>query len=160
MIALFCAVSVAFFQCDTGRTGDLQPVDLLPYGMPVTILAPDSPEIKKMDMVVQQDVTVKKGDDYYVQIFSSDAETRDMSVLLREQLDDVKGNPFFHRIVEEESDGFIYENKLDSLTSTYGFRYVRLIGDKQYIFQTGLIGTFTEDEVRRMYEAVQYREED
>lgn len=136
-----------------------KPVNLLEYGMPVTILAPDSPDIKKVNLVLQEDVSIKKGDDYYVQIFAAEATTREPGTLKESLKEDVMNNPFFSQMVEEQNEGFIYKDQIDSLHSTYGFRYVRIIGDKEYVFQTGLTGSFTEEQVRKMYDAVQYKEQ-
>ena len=135
-----------------------KPVSLLDYGMPVTILAPDSAEIKKMNLLLQEDVSVKKGDGYYVQIFAAQASTRNVDELVKGVKEDVLNNPFFAEMVQEFPDGFIYRDQIDSTHTTYGFRYARIIGDKEYVFQTGLTGAFTEEQVRQMYDAVHYEE--
>ena len=58
------------------------------------------------------------------------------------------------KIIEEEEVGFIYETVFDSTATNYGFKYLKIQGDKEYIFQTGLVGTFGLDDVKMMYEAV------
>ncbi|MFK7932975.1 MAG: hypothetical protein AB8G22_05655 [Saprospiraceae bacterium] len=135
----------------------MQPLDLMRYDIPITISAPDSVEVKTMDLVIQKDVSVKAkdSDDYYVQIYAADAVSNDVAQLKAEQLNEVKSNRYFSKILEEQEDGFIYETKVDSANVNYGFRYVYLQGDKQYTFQTGLIGTFSQDDVKTMYDAVQ-----
>jgi hypothetical protein len=134
-----------------------KPLNLLEYGMPIIILSPDSPVIKKMDLVFQQDISVKKGDYYYVQIFSGEASTRNPAELKDQLKEEVLNNPFFSEIVQDDERGFIYKDQIDSSNSTYGFRFVEIKGDKEYVFQTGLIGAYTEEEVRSMYDAVQYK---
>lgn len=143
--------------CQSEPTSNLKSLNLLQYGVPMSILAPDSAKVETMDLVVQKDITVKsrENDDYYVQIYASDAETNDVAQIKSTQLREVKGNRYFSKIINEEEQGFIYETKLDSTNINYGFRYVYLQGDKQYVFQTGLIGTFTQEEVENMYKAVQ-----
>jgi len=42
----------------------------------------------------------------------------------------------------------------DSISTNYGFKYLKIQGDKEYIFQTGLVGNFGLDDVKVMYEAV------
>ncbi|MEZ4897994.1 MAG: hypothetical protein R2806_14225 [Saprospiraceae bacterium] len=133
----------------------LSPLNLLEYGFPITIMAPDSPEIKTMDLVVQKDLTVKKGEDYYVQIFMSDAATNKVEKVKSENLEITKANPYFSKLVLDENQGYIYEMKLDSAHTVYGFKYFKIQGDKEFDFQTGLTGLFNEHQVRRMYEAVQ-----
>jgi len=155
-LSFFSFVLLCLLACSSEP--EWQPLSLLEYGMPVTILAPDSVDIKKMDLVLQEDVSVKKGDDYYVQIFSAEATTRDPGKLKESLKEEVMNNPFFSALVEEGTEGFIYKDQIDSLHSTYGFRYVRIIGDKEYVFQTGLTGSFSEEQVRKMYDAVHYKE--
>lgn len=146
---------LGLLSCQSDSTANLQPLDLMRYDIPLTIMAPDSVNVKTMDLVIQKDVTVKGAltDDYYVQIYAADAATNDIAQVKAEQLTEVKSNRYFSKIVEEEDMGFIYETKIDS-TNNYGFRYIHLQGDKQYIFQTGLIGTFSQEDVKGMYNAV------
>ncbi|MEM9849306.1 MAG: hypothetical protein AAF847_15585, partial [Bacteroidota bacterium] len=70
----------------------------------------------------------------------------------------VKDIPTFSKCVVEEEAGFVYESKIDSTTSFYGFRYIRLQGDQRYLFQSGLIGTFSLEEVNKMYASVKPQE--
>lgn len=146
-LSFFSFVLLCLLACSSEP--EWQPLSLLEYGMPVTILAPDSVDIKKMDLVLQEDVSVKKGDDYYVQIFSAEATTRDPEKLKESLKEEVMNNPFFSALVEEGTEGFIYKDQIDSLHSTYGFRYVRIIGDKEYVFQTGLTGSFRKNRSAR-----------
>lgn len=132
-----------------------KPLNLLEQtGLPITIQAPDSAEVKMSDLGILKDVTVKKGDDYYIQIYAGSAETNDIARIKADKLTDVKSNRYFSKIVKEEDAGFIYETQIDSSNINYGFRYAQVKGDMEYIFQTGLIGTFDLNEVERMYEAV------
>lgn len=158
MRSLFIVIISSLILWSCSSEPEFKPVNLLEYGMPVTILAPDSPDIKKVNLVLQDDVSIKKGDDFYVQIFAAQATTND-PVKLKEVLkDDVLNNPFFAEMIEEFEHGFIYRDQIDSLHSTYGFRFAKIMGDREYVFQTGLTGSFTEEQVRKMYEAVQYKE--
>lgn len=129
-------------------------LDLMSYEMPIVLQAPADAEIKKMDLIVQKDITVKSGDEFYVQIFESDVSIDDPAKVKEELLKNVQENPFFNELISEEPNGFIYKTKIDSTRENYGFRYVRIQGDKEYTFQTGLIGQFTLEQVRSMYEAV------
>jgi hypothetical protein len=74
-----------------------------------------------------------------------------------DQLNTVKDTRYFSKIVREEEEGFIYESAFDSTTTGYGFRYIQIKGDKEYVFQTGLVGTFSLEEVENMYKAVKYQ---
>jgi hypothetical protein len=146
--------SIFFISCDKSPSANFVDLDLMSYEMPIVIKAPADAEIKKMDLIVQRDITVKSGDDYYVQIFESDMSTSDPNIVKEELLKDVQENPYFNALISEESNGFIYKTMIDSTQENYGFRYVRIQGDKEYTFQTGMIGQFSLEQVKSMYEAV------
>lgn len=154
ILILLCVIT-GIGSCQQEAAGDWEPTSLMPYGVPVTIMAPDSVVVKTSDMGgLLKDITVRGGEEYSIQIYATDAETNDISKIKANQLADVKSNRYFSRIVEEEEAGFIYETQIDSSNINYGFRYIHLQGDKEYIFQTGLTGLYTQEEVERMYEAV------
>lgn len=137
--------------------GDKKPksevLDLMKYGMPIQIMAPPESVVNASDQGFYTDVTVKGGDDFFVQILSTSATTTDLAELKGEQLREVKKNPYFSKITFEENNGFIFEKQIDSLIN-YDFRYVKVQGNQEYIFQTGLFGKFSEEAVQRMYESV------
>lgn len=140
---------------DGGNANGWKSLDLLQYGLPVTIQAPAESTVEKQDMGVWQDITVKSGDDYYVQLLCSNTTTLDVAKVKTGILEEVKNGPFFSKIVEDHPDGFIFEKKVSEERINYDFRYIKIMGDKEYVFQTGLIGTFSEEAVRKMYKAVQ-----
>ena len=80
--------------------------------------------------------------------FAADANTTNAKMIVEELKKDAENNPYFSKIVSEDDDGFIYETMIDS-TFSYKFRQVRIQGDREYIFQTGLIGSFTLDQVKK-----------
>ena len=145
--------------CQSDSQKDWSQLDLLEYGVPLTIAAPDSVKVEKMSFgSIQDDITiVDEEENYSIQIYASDANTNDIAKVKADQLSSVKTNRYFSKIVEEEEQGFIYETAIDSIIS-YGFRHIEIQGDREYIFQTGLIGTFTLEEVKRMYDAVKLAE--
>ena len=141
--------------CQSDPTSNLKPLSLLPHGIPITIMAPDSAKVRTMDLLVQKDITVRGEDGYDLQIFASDATSTDVTKITSELKGEVKNNPYFSKIVDEsDPNGFIYETKLDSTSTSYGFQLVRVMGDREYIFQNALVGTFSEAEIQTMYEAV------
>ena len=130
-----------------------EPLDLMKYGLPIQILAPAEAVVNAKDQGFYTDVTVKQGEDYFIQIISTSATTTDIAELKGDQLREVKKNPFFSQVLFEEENGFIFEKQIDSLKN-YDFRYVKVQGNNEYIFQTGLSGRFSEESVRTMYESV------
>lgn len=150
---MFAVVFVGLFACQNTTT--LKPLNLLQYGIPITIMAPDSAKVVAGSLSFSQDITVKSpADNYDVQIFAYDATTTDLSSVKASHLAEVKSNAYFSKIVEEEEAGFIYATVFDSTATNYGFKYLKIQGDKEYIFQTGLVGNFGLEDVKLMYDAV------
>lgn len=137
------------------QTDGLVQLDLLPHGMPIVIHAPENPAIRKMDFAIMRDLTVVKGPDFNVQIFEADLMTRNTEEIRNRLLNDVKANRYFSKVLQEDAAGFVYETQVDSNYINYGFRHIRLQGDKEYVFQQGLGGRFSLEAVQRMYKAVQ-----
>jgi len=152
VILLFCLA------CNNGNNSNgLSELDLMSHGMPIKVKAPEGAVVKKDNIGMVKEVTVKSGDIYYIQILSGQAFSNDISVLKERQKGDAISNKYFSKIVEEDDNGFIYEKKYPELKDriTYDFRYVKLQGDYQYTFQAGLMGQFTLDQAKTMYKSVQ-----
>ena len=130
-------------------------LDLTAYNIPVTIQAPDSAQVVAGKLGGNiEDVTVRNtADRYAVQILASAARTSDMARLKADELEAVRDNRYFERIVTEEPAGFIFENKIDT-TSAYGFRYIVYQGDRVIVFQNSFDGVYTLPEVESMYNSV------
>ena len=82
------------------------------YGIPYTILAPDSVDIKKENLVVQEEVIIKsqKSDDYEVRIYFGEA-TKDLAATKAEHLNNLKGISAYSsvNVILDEPNGFIFE---------------------------------------------------
>lgn len=139
--------------CKSEKKSDLPTLDLMSYGVPISIKAPEGAEVIAEDFGIMKDVTVKGEGNYFVQISGSLATELDLAKIKQEQLDLVKEGPFFSKIVEDYENGFVFEKKVDSRVN-YDFRYIKLQGDDLYIYQTGMMGKFSEEEVKGMYESV------
>lgn len=153
-ILIVVALSLFMVSCGNQKA-DLPALDLMSKGLPIKINAPQDADVEVNDYGLMKDVTVKKEEGYYLQIFSSDAMVVDVAKIKAEKMVEVKKSPSFSKIVKEQEDGFIYEKFRSDSTLNYDFRHVRIQGDKQYIFQTGLIGKFSLDDVETMYQSVQ-----
>ncbi len=128
-------------------------LDLMKYGMPIKIKAPAEAEIKSDDLGFMKDVTVKAGEAYSIQITSSEAILTDASEIASKLLKEVKRDAYFDSVISEETNGFVYKKDIDG-KEDYDFRYVRIAGSNEYIFQTALVGTFSLEDVKAMYESV------
>lgn len=154
---LLCSLflTLILFSCGGSEAEGWKPLDLMKYNVPVTIAAPDSAKVSATNLSgIMQDVTIKSpADRYSVQVLASRASSSDMARLKSEQLELVRDNRYFESIVREEDQGFVFQNKIDT-TSLYGFRYIIYQGDQEFIFQNAFDGTFSLEEVEKMYAAV------
>jgi hypothetical protein len=156
LIAIVVLAGILFGSCKSDQAGSKLPeLDLLQYGVPLKIHAPDETEVVVDDLGIVQDITVKGGDDFNLQIIAGTAYMSNASDVVEKQKADAIASQTFSKIVEEDEKGFIFEKKYSEDRISYDFRYVRLQGDKEFVFQTGLLGQFDLEEVKRMYEAVQ-----
>lgn len=154
VLIVFAAIFV--YSCQGESNQNMHKVDLLEYGIPISLTIPvDSPIIKTEDWIIKKGVTVKANDQYDLQIFYQDANTSDLVSLKARELASVKDNRYFSAVMEENESGFIYESKIDSTNTNYGFRHIRLQGNKEFTFQQSMIGTFDLESIQSMYKSVQ-----
>lgn len=132
----------------------MKELDLRPHGLQITIMAPDSAVIQEKDYNFMRDITVRKGDRFFLQIFEFAAPRQDAAGEKLRQLTAAREDPYFREVVMEEDQGFIFSKQADSTTVDYDFRYVKILGEKELIFQAGLVGTFSLPDIQRMYTAV------
>ena len=147
-------MAILLISCQKEQKVKLKPLDLNPYGINLTIMTPDSVEIVKKEYAIMRDIIIRKDDWYYVQIFESIATSNDPDEIKRNQLESVRQDKYFKELIREDEHGFIFQKELDNAIVDYDFRYIRIIDDQEIIFQTGLIGTFSLEDVERMYESV------
>lgn len=136
-------------------------MNLLEYGIPVTLPAPEGATVKNNSDNFMQDVVVE-GKDYYVQIYGSNATSLNCEKLAQEALLDYKTtDAAFKGVVKQDSCGFLYKVKVDNDTTTsYNFAYFAIRGNKAYTFSTtaGPLTDFSQEEVTAIYEAVSAQE--
>ena len=140
--------------CGSDHKSDyLKPRNLLEYGIPLTIMMPDSVDITKENLVVKEEVTIKsqKPEDYYIRIYFGEAYKSSEEIKAQE-LKFLKETDIFSKVILNEPSGFIYEVAMDSTLYYYGFRRILVQGGREYIFQAGE-GLFTKEKIERMYEA-------
>jgi hypothetical protein len=157
-LTLFIAISLICFSCSSDSADGWKALNLMPYNVPVTIMAPDSAKVKATNLSgIMQDVTIKSDDDNYsIQVLASQASTNDMTRLKAEQLELVRDNRYFDSVLSEDPNGFIFLNMIDS-TSLYGFRHIIYLGDQEFVFQNSFDGIFTLEQVEAMYAAVKQK---
>ncbi len=136
-------------------TSKFEDYDLIKHGLSIKIKAPLEPEVSVVNMGIIKDVTIKKGEDYNVQVISSAVSTYDVKSLLADKKKEVEEGKYFAEFVIENENGFVFKKMIDEENINYDFRVVRIVGDTEYSFQTGLLGNFTQEQAEAMFEAVQ-----
>lgn len=140
--------------CKRDKTANYPSTDLLKHGFSISVKAPADAVIKSDDLGVMKELTIQSGDDYNIQILKSNSNTPDAKVASVNQKSMAKTDRYFTKVIEEYDNGFIFEKDIDG-NINYDFRYIKIIGDQEYIYQTGMMGTYTEEAVRSMYKSVQ-----
>ena len=140
---------------DGGSKIELSELDLLGQGLPIVIQAPADPLIESNTLGIYRVVSVRRNPDFNVDIYESDVTSRNTAAIKARLLRDVQEHPFFQKIITDDEQGFIYQTAVDSNYINHGFRYFKLQGDKEYVFQTGITGQYTLEQVEVMYSAVQ-----
>ncbi|MEE9439400.1 MAG: hypothetical protein V3V14_10400 [Saprospiraceae bacterium] len=147
-------VAILAFSCKSDKA-NYPSVSLMKHGFAINVNAPESAEIKSFDYGLMKELTIddSKNSDYSLQILKSKATTTNIGKVKADQLAIAKSGRYFSKIVEEHDSGFIFEKLMDEKQS-FDFRVVKLMGDDEYIFQSGLIGSFSEEAVRNMYKSI------
>jgi hypothetical protein len=155
-VFIFLSLVLIFFSCESDTNkADLVPLDLMKYGAPFTIMAPDSIAVEVEDNLISKDLFIKFNKNYDVLVQIQDAADSNSERFIKEQEELVRSGRFFSKMVQTDEKGFVFENKVDSTYINYGFRYLVLQNEKEYIFQSGLYGNYDLESVKRMYQAVQ-----
>jgi len=149
---------LALMAC-TSAEPELPTLDLLQYGMPVSIKAPEDAEVKKASIAFRQELEITAEDNFRVVVAMDEAAVRDPQKIKEQRLTSAKEHRYFFRVVKDGPHGFIFENRIDSSNSTYGFTVVKVLGDKEYVFENARTGIYTLDQVKKMYDAVSDEEQ-
>ena len=123
------------------------------FGLDLTLMVPDSARVHVKEYGPIRDFTVSDGERFSLQIFEFQSPTGDTAGEKLRQLNTARQDPLFREVVREDDHGFIYAMQADSASVDFDFRYVRMIGDRELIFQTGLVGRYALEDVERMYAA-------
>ncbi len=153
----FLFLGLILVSCKEGSTSTtgFSDLDLMSHGIPLKIKAPADAKVVAEDMGFIKDVTVKGDGNYFLQIMGSEMSTTDVSAVVNSQKEDAKKGPFFAELVSEDANGFIFKKQVTEDRINYDFRKVKIQGDQEYVFQTGMMGNFSLDEVKAMYAAIQ-----
>jgi hypothetical protein len=149
-ILLFALVMIIMTACKQGSV-KMVALDLLKYGVPVTIQAPENAKVTQPygegEVWIQDEAS-----NFDIQVTKMITLGNDAAKVKAEQLEATKRVEGFSKLIMEEKSGFIFEENIDVLN--YDFKYIVVQGDKQYVFQKGFTRIATLEEVEIMYNAV------
>lgn len=149
--SIFC---FSFFFClivaCTSTDNKLNYRDLMSYGVPIEIEAPDSVDIRESDFGLQKDIVLQGDDGYNIQIFYSTAY-QNQAATVKNYKEEIASSPYFKEFVQDEDKGFVYAFQLDSTTVNYGFRYIEVKGGKEIVIQQGMLGFYTLEEAKKLF---------
>ena len=125
-----------------------------PYGLPLEVLVPDTARVVRKEYEIMNDITVRSGAEFNIQIFQSEATHSDARTIKAEQLETIWQDPNFIELVLDEPHGFIFKKHGAENLEDFDFRFIKIIGHKEYLFQAGLVGSYTQEDVELMYRSV------
>ena len=154
IVVLTCLILLST-ACNKGNDIALAQTDLLKYGMPSTVNIPVTANVTKGSFGSIEEVYIKDSASFFnIQIKAVPAGTADVTVSKAEEMSYVRQDPYFSKLVQEDRDGFIYENNVDSTLISYHFKYCILQGGKTFVFENDQGSSPTLEEAKFMYETV------
>jgi hypothetical protein len=147
-------ISWALFIWTCSDQPQFEVLDMRPYGLPLEILIPDTARVVRKEYDIMNDITIRSGSEFNIQIFQSEATHSDAGAIKGEQLQSIWQDPNFIELVLDEPHGFIFKKFAADKQEDFDFRYIKVIEHKEYLFQAGLVGSFTQEEVELMYRSV------
>ncbi len=144
---------VVFAGC-AGQTTKKNGLNLLGFGIPFTIMAPEDVKVTKLGSGTLTDVNIHNNIGYDIQVFMGNAFTSENTKLKQQKKNQVIELPDFSKIVEEFDSGFIFEKKHEDSTRSYDFFVIMTLSDKEISFQGGNSKNFTESEVKKMVKSI------
>lgn len=140
---------------DAQRKNDGNKTDLMKYGVPYSIAAPQDVEITKIGQGDLTDVSVKNKSGFDLQIFMAPAQSADIAKLKQNKKVVFTSNPSFSKIVEEYEDGYLFEKNNPDGSKSYDFIVVKVVGANEINFQCGNSKDFSEKEVKTIVASLQ-----
>lgn len=140
-------ISLLLFSCgnrrETGKTS------LYKYGIPVHLSLPDKAKINPSASGDIRGLTIVDEEGYNLQIIQTPTSFTDKSQAKFYQRELIVNNPDFVKIIEDYDDGFLFELK-EGDNRYYDFRFVKIMGTNEIIFQAGPTSQSSESQVRNM----------
>ncbi len=101
-----------------------------------------------------RNINIRKDEHFHIELFELESNHNDPVSEKQRQMTAMKKSPKFLEILKEYDNGFVYSKKLDSTSIDYDFRLVEYLGDKQLIFQSGVMTSFSLEDIEQMVKAI------
>ncbi|MFZ1705554.1 MAG: hypothetical protein WAT79_14490 [Saprospiraceae bacterium] len=152
---LFFLFSLFFFNsCSPASNQKENKVSLHKYGFPVSIKVPKDVAFTKGSSSFVESLTLVNNDGFNMQVLMTNASSGSLKKAKLLQREIVINNPDFLKIIEDYDDHFIFELELNG-DRYYDFRFVKIVGNKEIVFQGGPTCNCTEENIKKMVNAVQ-----
>lgn len=139
ILAAIAVLSV--WACNRGGE-QLKEIDLMPFGIAVSVKAPADTIITAGSLGDMQEAVIGSKDSssmYSMQVIQAPAMELDLAMIVEKSKEEITSDTLSNiTVLEESADGFLFEYAYDDETKGYDFRRFRLQGDKLITFQTTL----------------------
>jgi hypothetical protein len=149
---LFCILFLT--ACSNSSAIKKEKTSLYKFGIPAHIKAPENARFNKASSGNIESLSVVDDDGFNLQVLSFPASVTDEKTAKQHQREQVVSHPDFSKIIEDYDQGFLFELEFAG-DRYYDFRYVKIVGNKEIIFQAGPTCQCDESQVRNMLQAIQ-----
>ncbi|MBK8621851.1 MAG: hypothetical protein IPN79_08840 [Saprospiraceae bacterium] len=123
------------------------------YGIPVSLLLPVDVDIRKTSDGKISAVAIRNDSGYNMLVLMGETNFSTAQKAKFQQREQIVNNPAFIKIVEDYEDGFLFEWQGEDRIM-YDFRHIKIVGNKEIVFQAGSTCECPEDAVMNMLASV------
>jgi hypothetical protein len=149
----FGLICIIVLSCGEKPSSKQDKTSLHKYGIPVSVMLPADVGIKKTSSGNVLAVAIRNDSGYNMLVLMGAANYSSAQKAKFQQREQIVNNPAFLKIVEDYEDGFLFEWQGNDRIM-YDFRHIKIVGDKEIVFQAGNTCECSEDDVRKMLASV------
>jgi len=143
-----------FAACASDGMSGWKETDLMSHGLPVKIKAPEDITVEKSLFSGSEEYQLSGTDGYGMNVLVADATSPNVSVIKTELKELVQNGKYFSDFIESPENGFIYKISIDSTHAVYGFRKIKIQGEKQIVFQNQYMSKLSEEKARQLFNSI------
>ena len=153
-LLFFVVFTLLIAACSSESSNGWKEVDFMKDGLPVKIKAPANVKVTKSNFSGSEEFKLTGADNYGMSVLVLEATNSDVNQVKSDLEALVKKGRYFNQFVQNDAHGFVYQIMIDSTRSVYGFRKIKIQGEKQIVFQNPYMSKLTKEEAIQLYEAV------